>query len=117
MCPGSPEEASAAIAEGKGQVIRPRVTGVQIWQAPAGHILDCGFHFMRRDPLKSFHQEMTWSELRFNKLTLTAGRKLPGWGETGQGKTRLGIVAASREGDDCGLNQGEGNGSGAEDGS
>lgn len=98
VCPGGTEEASAAIAEGKGQAIMLRVTGIQIRQALAGHIMDCGFHYMKWDPLKSFHQEMTWLELRFSKLTLAVGRKLPGWGETGQAKNRLGAVAASRGG-------------------
>ena len=53
------------------------------------------FH-MRWDPLKGFHQGTTLSELRLNKITLAAGRKLPRWGRTGLGKTRVEAVVASR---------------------
>lgn len=46
------------------------------------------FH-MRRDPLKSFYQEMTSSELHFSKFTLAAGRKVSGWGSTGHRMTTV----------------------------
>lgn len=45
MGPGSTKKASAAAAEGEGQVMRLRKTGGQIRQGLEGQVMDRGFHY------------------------------------------------------------------------
>lgn len=67
MFPRSTKEASAAIAEGKGQAMRLRVR--QIRQCLAGHVWIVGFITREMGPTKEFPLGDDLVSIAFNKLS------------------------------------------------